>query len=226
MSPSTFRHAWVLTGPTASGKTEQALRIAESRNAEIVCMDSMTLYRSMDIGTAKPTPDERRRVPHHLIDVLDPWESANVAWWLARAETCCREIESRGKRVLFVGGTPFYLRALLSGIFEGPPADPEIRARLEGAAFEEGVEELHRRLTKVDAASAQRLHPNDLRRVIRALEIWELTGCPISDWQQQWGNEPATPAVAGCWWIDRPRAELYQTYRFACQYDDGCRVGR
>jgi tRNA dimethylallyltransferase len=211
MSSSAFRHAWVLTGPTGSGKSEYALRLAESYNAEIVAMDSMTLYRGMDVGTAKPTLEDRRRVRHHLIDVLDPWESANVAWWLERAGECCREIESRGKRALFVGGTPLYLKAMLAGLFDGPPANTEIRARLESMALGEGVEVLHRRLAEVDAATAQRLHPNDVRRVIRALEVWELTQRPISVWQQQWHNEPlAMPAVKQCWWIDRPRSELYK----------------
>src|SRR5918912_3258518 len=108
-----FSRALILTGPTGSGKTRLGVELAERLNAEIVSMDSMALYRGMDIGTAKPGPEERRRVPHHLIDVLDPWESASVAWWLERAAACCRDIEARGKRALFVGGTPLYLKALL-----------------------------------------------------------------------------------------------------------------
>src|SRR3954454_20604017 len=106
-----FASARILTGPTGAGKTQLALELAERLGAEIVSMDSMALYRGMDIGTAKPTPEERRRVPHHLIDVLDPWESASVAWWLQRAADCCRDLEARGKRPLFVGGTPLYLKA-------------------------------------------------------------------------------------------------------------------
>src|SRR5205823_6184360 len=148
----------------------------ESLDAEIVSMDSMTLYRGMDIGTAKPARADQARVAHHLLDVLDPWESANVAWWPEHALMACREIERRGKRVLFVGGTPLYLKALLFGLFEGPAADRETRARLTREAEAHGGSALHNRLAEVDPPTAARLHRNDVRRVIRALEVWELTG--------------------------------------------------
>ncbi len=209
MPPPTLpltRPAWVLTGPTGSGKSQFALCLAEAHGAEIIAMDSMTLYRGMDVGTAKPSAAERQRVPHHLIDVLEPWESANVAWWLQRAAECCRDIESRGKQVLFVGGTPLYLKALLHGLFEGPSADSGVRQRLEGEARENSAR-LHARLARVDAPTAARLHPNDARRIVRALEVWELTGRPISDWQREWQAEPASEMLR-CWWIDRPREEL------------------
>src|SRR5262249_39671946 len=149
-------------------------------------MDSMALYRGMDIGTAKPRPAERDRVPHHLLDVLDPWESASVAWWLERAAAACRAIEGRGRRVLFVGGTPLYLQALPPGLFDGPPADPALRRQLKDAAEQEGPASLHARLAAVDPCTAARLHVNDVRRVVRALEVWELTGRPLSAWQTQW----------------------------------------
>src|SRR5262245_6446956 len=125
MDPAVFDRALILTGPTASGKTAVGLELAERLDAEIISMDSMALYRGLDIGTAKPTVEERRRVPHHLIDVLEPWQPASLAWWLRRSAEACGAIESRGRRVLFVGGTPLYLKAVLRGIFEGPAADPE-----------------------------------------------------------------------------------------------------
>src|SRR5438128_2580928 len=152
MLPEPFQNAVVLTGPTGSGKTALGLQLAEHRNAEIVAMDSMTVYRGMDIGTAKPSPAERRRVPHHLLDVLDPWQSSSVAWWLEQAKACCREIEARGKRVLFVGGTALYLKALLKGLFAGPGANAALRAQLQREAESQGALALHRRLAEVDPA--------------------------------------------------------------------------
>jgi len=205
-----FRRSWILSGPTGSGKSELALQLAERANAEIVAMDSMTLYRGMDIGTAKPSAEERRRVQHHLLDVLDPWESAIVAWWPERAAESCCEIEARGKRVLFVGGTPLYRKALLFGLFAGPPADYDFRQRLEREAEESGVPHLHRRLAEVDPSTASRLHPNDLRRIVRALEVWELTGKPISDFQEQWREDGGESELhSHCWWLNRPRVELF-----------------
>jgi tRNA dimethylallyltransferase len=192
----TFRDSLILTGPTGSGKTELGVELAERLGAEIVAMDSMTLYRGLDVGTAKPTAEERRRVPHHLIDVLDPWESASVAWWLDRAAEAVAEIQGRGRRVLFVGGTPLYLKALLFGLFDGPPADAALRRRLMAETEQAGVEALHARLAAVDPVTAARLHANDVRRVVRALEVFELTGKPISAWQREWnpasgGRQPS-----------------------------------
>jgi tRNA dimethylallyltransferase len=181
-----FRNVLVLAGPTGSGKTRLGIDLAEQLGAEIVSMDSMSLYRGMDIGTAKPTLQERQRVRHHLIDVLDPWQSASVAWWLEQAAAAVKDIEGRGKIALFVGGTPLYLKALLRGLFQGPGADRELRQRLEEEAHRIGTPALHARLAKVDPIAAQRLHPNDLRRIVRALEVFELTGRPISSWQSQW----------------------------------------
>jgi tRNA dimethylallyltransferase len=172
-------------------------------------MDSMALYRGMDIGTAKPTVAERSAVAHHLVDVLDPWESASVGWWLKQAELACAEIAQRGKTVLFVGGTPLYLKALIFGLFEGPPADEAIRQRLTAEAERDGAESLHRRLQTVDPPAAAKIHANDVRRVIRALEVFERTGQPISARQTEWMAVPADqpPTIP---WINWPRAELYE----------------
>jgi tRNA dimethylallyltransferase len=217
MEPDPFADALILTGPTASGKSTLALELAERVNAEVVSMDSMTLYRGMDVGTAKPTPEERRRVPHHLIDVLDPWESASVAWWLGRARACCLDIQSRGRRPLLVGGTGLYLKAVLCGLFDGPPADEGLRRRLTVEAESAGPEALHARLAGVDPVSASRLHPNDVRRVVRALEVWQLTGRRMSEWQTQWSDAACGLAKGGspgrtrpAVWLDLPRDELYR----------------
>lgn len=200
--------SWFLTGPTAAGKTALGLELAERLNAEILSLDSMAVYRGLDIGTAKPTPVERRRVPHWLIDLVEPEEEFSVAQYVAAAEAAAAEVRSRGRDVLFVGGTPLYLKALLRGIFEGPPADWEFRRRMAEAAERHGQAWLHERLATVDPVAAGRLHPRDVRRVVRALEVFEATGRPISDWQRQF--ERAQPAAAcRVFVLDWPRDELY-----------------
>jgi tRNA dimethylallyltransferase len=209
MNSDSFRNALVLTGATGSGKSALALELAERLGAEIVAMDSMTPYRGMDVGTAKPSREERARVPHHLIDELEPWESASVAWWLGRAADCCANIEARGRRALFVGGTPLYLKALLCGLFDGPPANLELRERLTREAEADAPSVLHHRLAQVDPESAGRLHPNDLRRVVRALEVFELTGRPISTWQGQWAGAESALPPGRVLCLDLPRDELY-----------------
>lgn len=201
-----FADAIVLTGPTASGKTALALELADRLGAEILAMDSMTLYRGLNIGTAKPTREEQSRVRHHLIDLLDPWESANVAWWLDRAAEACADIRSRGKRPLFVGGTPFYLKALLHGLFDAPPSDESLRQQLETEAATHGNESLHAKLAAVDPPLGAKLHANDVRRVVRGLEVFRLTGKPLSSFQETWAAPPAPiPCVALEW----PRDVLY-----------------
>lgn len=177
--------SWYLTGPTAAGKTAVGLELAARLGAEIVSMDSMALFRGMDIGTAKPNADERRRVTHHLVDVLEPYQDFSLAQYLDAARRAADGARQRGHQVLFVGGTPLYLKGLLRGVFEGPPADWELRTRLLDEARARGPEFLHSELAKVDPAAAARLHPADTRRVVRALEVFEKTGQPISALQQQ-----------------------------------------
>jgi tRNA dimethylallyltransferase len=186
LMPSSFAlDCWFLTGPTAGRKTEVGVELALRIGAEIVSMDSMALYRQMDIGTAKPTPRQRSTVPHHLVDVLEPHEQYSVAEYLAAAQGAVEEIRSRGREALFVGGTPLYLKALLRGMFRGPPADWPLRRSLEDEARRQGPDVLHRRLAEVDSEAARRLHANDTRRIVRALEVFAKTGRPISAHQQQ-----------------------------------------
>ena len=201
-----LRQAVYLTGPTASGKTAVGVALAHRLGAEIIALDSMTLYRGMDIGTAKPTLAERQGVPHHLIDVLDPWEHGSVAEYRGWAVSAAAEIAGRGRQVLFVGGTPLYLKALVRGLVQGPAADPEVRAELESAAAQRGSAWLHGELARIDPRTAARLHPNDQRRLIRALEVFRQSGVPLSQWQTE--HEHPAPGLA-VFALARPRAELH-----------------
>ena len=178
----------VITGQTASGKEGLAVAVAAALGGEIVSADSMKVYRGMDIGTAKPSADQRRAVPHHLLDVADPGETFSTALWARMADLALADIHARGRTPVVSGGTPLYLKALLEGMFEGPAADQGVRDRLRAEAEARGTGELHERLMKIDPAAAARIHRNDLRRIVRALEIWELTGTPISELQRQWGS--------------------------------------
>lgn len=173
---------WVLTGPTASGKTAFSIRLAKKHNCEIICMDSMQIYRGMDIGTAKPTVAEMDGVPHHMIDVAAPTEPFSVSQYQEMAEKCAEDIFARGKQPLFVGGTGFYLRALRSPMAMGVVAgDDALRDELQQIADSEGGKErLHSELAEIDPVTAERLHLNDVRRVIRAIEVYRLTGIPFS----------------------------------------------
>lgn len=178
----------IVIGCTASGKNEAASCLAQRMNAEIVVADSMKVYRRMDIGTAKPTAQHRARVPYHLIDVAEPSEAFSAKQYADLADAAIADIAGRGKRIIVAGGTAFYLKALVEGLFEGPSADMEIRQRLRARAVAEGTAGLHAELAKVDPQTAAQVHPNDLRRIERALEVYALTGTPISQLRTQWGN--------------------------------------
>jgi tRNA dimethylallyltransferase len=173
----------VILGPTASGKSALAMQLAQRlERAEILSVDSMQVYRGMDIGTAKPTPPERTLVRHHLIDVAEPSQTFAVARFVELADAVIASAAQRDVALIATGGTPLYYKALFEGLFEGPGADASVRLRL-GA---EALPELHRRLRAVDPVAAQRIHVNDRKRLVRALEVFELTGRPISSVQTEW----------------------------------------
>ncbi len=177
----------VVVGPTASGKTELAVRLCEALGGEIVTADSVQVYRDFDCGTGKPTADERRRATHHLVDILDPLETLDAADWAKRAEAMVTEIRARGHVPVICGGSYLWVRALTLGLAPAPGASPEIRARHRAFADAEGRAALHAQLVKSDPSIAQRLNPNDFVRVSRALEVLELTGTPMSQWQAEHG---------------------------------------
>ncbi|MBM3966196.1 MAG: tRNA (adenosine(37)-N6)-dimethylallyltransferase MiaA [Planctomycetes bacterium] len=180
-----LENAFFLTGPTASGKSDVALEVADNLGAEIISVDSMAVYRGMDIGTAKPSAEAQQRVPHHLIDLVDPTIDYSVSQFVMDAHRLAHEIQSRGRRVLLVGGTPLYLKSLLCGMFQGPPADWEFRGAVQADIEAYGLDALRRRLYQVDPLSAHKILPGDSRRMIRALEVAKITGSPLSHWQTQ-----------------------------------------
>jgi tRNA dimethylallyltransferase len=171
-----------LVGPTAAGKTELALALADRLGAEVVSADAMLVYRGMDIGTAKPTPEERARVPHHLVDLVDPSEEFSVARFQPLARAAIAEVLDRGRLPLLVGGSGLYLHAVVDD-FVFPPTDQAVRARLEAEATEVGLPELYQRLALADPPAAARIQPANLRRTVRALEVIELTGRPFSSFR-------------------------------------------
>lgn len=197
-----------VVGPTAVGKTPFAIGLAERLSAEIVNADSRQLYRGMDIGTAKPTGEERTRATHHLLDVANPDYPLDVVQFQAMAEAAITSIIARGKRALVVGGSGLYLRVLRGGIFEGPPASKKLRAKLEAIAAEKGVAHLHDRLRQIDAESADRIASADLKRIVRAIEVYELTGTPISEFHRRhhFGGGAYETLTVG---LTLPRERLY-----------------
>ncbi len=176
-------------GCTGCGKGAFGRALAERLDAEIVSVDSMKIYRRMDIGTAKPSAALRARIPHHLIDVAEPSEEFSVARFVALADQVIPAIRARGRPVLAVGGTALYIKGISEGLFEGPSADAAIRARLKARAAQIGSAGLHAELRAADPVAAERIHPNDLRRIVRALEVYQLTGQPISALQTQWNSQ-------------------------------------
>ncbi|MGR3318284.1 MAG: tRNA (adenosine(37)-N6)-dimethylallyltransferase MiaA [Candidatus Anammoxibacter sp.] len=208
-SPDLLNQCWFLAGPTACGKSALGLELAELIDAEIVSLDSMSLYRGMDIGTDKPSPEDRLRVPHHLIDIIDPHEEFSLAEYVEAAEKACRSIVSHNRVPLFVGGTGLYLRGILRGVFDGPAADWEFRHTCEQQARDNGPDYLHGELQKVDPDSAETLHRNDSRRLIRALEVFHLTGKPLSEQQQQ-PPLPPEQRPQHVYWLNPSRDRLYE----------------
>ncbi len=198
----------VVIGATACGKTSVAVKLARKLGAELASLDSMKVYRGMDIGTAKPTETERQGFTWHLLDLVEPTESFSVGSWLAEADAIIEDCQHRGVSLVFEGGSPLYYRALTEGLFEGPPANPDLRAEFEAFAAESGVEALHAELVAVDPAAGERIESRDLRRIVRALEVYRITGKPISEMQRQFGvRRPGFDfRVAG---VRRERQALY-----------------
>ncbi|HEV7922783.1 MAG TPA: tRNA (adenosine(37)-N6)-dimethylallyltransferase MiaA [Thermoanaerobaculia bacterium] len=197
----------VIAGPTGSGKSELAIRLAETIGGEIVNFDSVQIYRGFDIGSAKPSAETRARVPHHLFDLIEATEEFNAADYARMARAACEGIEQRGKTPILVGGTFFYLRALLAGLPEMPGRDANIRERIHRIAGKPGGQaRLYGWLSKIDPQSGRKIAPADRHRVERALEVWLVTGRPISSWERPTADPNAeTPALKMALTLDRPR---------------------
>ncbi|MEM1184738.1 MAG: tRNA (adenosine(37)-N6)-dimethylallyltransferase MiaA [Planctomycetota bacterium] len=216
----------VICGPTAGGKTLLAVAVAQSlatagAPGEVISADAYQIYRSMNIGTAKPPVDERAGVPHHLIDVVDPTEAFTVHDWLSEANRGIDEIRARGGTPVVVGGTHLYVKALLEGLFEGPSPDESLRDELRGV----GLPALRAELERVDPDAARRIHPNDDRRTVRALEVFRQTGKPITELQQQWDREKATRPDALLIGLDWPAESINRRInaRVKSMIDEGLR---
>jgi tRNA dimethylallyltransferase len=198
----------IIAGPTAVGKSSIALELAERSGAEIVSADSRQIYRKMTIGTAKASPEDQARVPHHLIDIRDPDKDYSAAEFARDASAVIEEIDARGHPALVVGGTGLYIHALLYGLFKGPGRDDELRRQMRSFAEQHGASALHQQLAQVDPVTARRVHPNDLLRIIRALEVYHLTGHPISE-HQTFHTHPITRYQTCFLILNAPRSDLY-----------------
>lgn len=199
----------VIAGPTGSGKTALSLHVAERLRGEIVSCDSVAVYRELEVGTAKPSPEERRSVPHHLIDIVPPTGLVTAGDYSRLARKAIAEISARGSLPIVVGGTGLYLRALLEGLFAGPPRSEELRARLRERARERGPQYLHRMLQRLDTQAAEAVHPNDVAKVIRALEVSLSTRRPMTDlWRQ--GRDPLLGYRIARLGLNPERKSLYQ----------------
>ncbi len=218
MNPSRPR-CIALAGPTASGKSAASLAIARRWPVEIVSVDSALVYRGMDIGTAKPTPAERALVPHHLIDILDPLDRYSAAGFVRDASALVDAIAARGRTALLVGGTMLYFKALLQGLDEMPPADAAVRAAIEARAREQGWPALHAELARVDPATAGRLAPHDAQRIQRALEVFEVSGQPISRLQRGGAGRAASPLAPGHLISLEPADRAWLHARIAQRFD-------
>src|SRR5437763_642480 len=197
----------VICGPTASGKTALAVELAEKLGAEIVSADSQQCYRGLDAATAKPTPEERARARHHLLDVAEPEEQLDAARFVELADAAIAQIVRRGKRAIIAGGTGLWIRALLRGLIDAPGASPEFRAALREEFEKLGVPALHERLRQVDPAAAAGIQPNDRVRIERALEVHALSGRPLSELQREHRFAQAR-YDARIWFLDPPRDVL------------------
>ena len=202
-------NCWYLTGPTASGKTQVGVELALHLGAEIVSLDSMAVYQDMNIGTAKPSAADQARVPHHLLDLVPPTEDFSLSEYIDAAHAAIAELQSRGREVLFVGGTPLYLKSLLRGVYQGPPADWEFRAAIDKELQTLPLEALHQRLQLIDPLLAAKLHPHDKRRIVRGLEVCKLTGQRLSHLQGQFDEGQPASAVK-VFVLSWPRNELHR----------------
>ena len=212
---------YFLLGPTASGKTEVSLELAEKLNAEIFSMDSMLVYRGMNIGTAKPTAAEQAKVPHHLLDLVSPSEEFSVAKYLEEAHKAEMDVRSRDKAALYVGGTGLYFKSLLFGLFDGPPIPGALRTELEEQLANGSRSDLREELRRGDPDLYGRLHENDDKRLLRGVETLRVTGQPLSEWQEQWkGHRPVEEPAAALIW-DRSQAHNRVEGRFGAMMEEG-----